>query len=473
MKRPELITSLSRPKFYVNVGCCFDIPTGSPVVGSKGETIINGGIANTTGVVGNGNTFKSTLLHYFMLSAYDKINASKTVETLMQTYDTEVNVSPERLRGLANKFDYINKDNLFNQETGEWIITDKSIYNAEEWMESQREFLLERKKTEKGNLVSSPFLTLEGKPLKLMPFLFTEVDSLSEFETTATVDMATKNELGDKSTNTLFMRQGLMKTKFLMELPKLSHNTNTNFLITAHVGQEINMATGPMAPQPQKKLQHLKGGNKIKGVSDKFFFLMSNLWHVFNVVPLINQSNRTVEYPLKDVLEKETELNVLKVRQLRGKSGPSGYILDTIVSQTEGILGSLTEFHKIKAEGRYGLTGSNIKYHLDIMPEVTLSRPTIRSLLDNDAKLRRAVNITSELLQIEEYWSGHFQELICTPKELYDDLKDLGYDWDELLNTRGWWTYDQYADYLPNFLSTVDLLKMRKGLYTPYWYKKT
>jgi hypothetical protein len=37
-----------------------------------------------------------------------------------------------------------------------------------------------------------------------------------------------------------------------------------------------------------------------------------------------------------------------------------------------------------------------------------------------------------------------------------------------LLNTRGWWTLDNDKQEVP-FLSTLDLLRMRKGLYHPYW----
>ena len=60
----------------------------------------------------------------------------------------------------------------------------------------------------------------------------------------------------------------------------------------------------------------------------------------------------------------------------------------------------------------------------------------------------------------------------CTPAELYQDLKDMGYDWDKLLDTRGYWLINQYdKDNVP-YLHTVDLLKMRKGLYHPWWYDK-
>jgi hypothetical protein len=156
------------------------------------------------------------------------------------------------------------------------------------------------------------------------------------------------------------------------------------------------------------------------------------------------------------------------LKQLRSKSGPSGNTIEIIVSQTEGVLPGLTEFNYIKDSGRFGLNGSLQNYALDIYPECKLSRTTVRGKLDKDSKLRRAMNITSELCQIQEYFKAQ-SEYFCTPAELYKDLKELGYDWDMILSqTRGWWTVNNEIHPL-KFLSAMDLLRMRKGEYKPYW----
>ena len=85
--------------------------------------------------------------------------------------------------------------------------------------------------------------------------------------------------------------------------------------------------------------------------------------------------------------------------------------------------------------------------------------------------MRRAINITSELYQIKQFWPQIVDEGIwCEPHELYEDLKKKGYDWDQLLSTRGWWAPNQYKHPVP-YLSTVDLLRMRAGTYKPYWMK--
>jgi len=130
---------------------------------------------------------------------------------------------------------------------------------------------------------------------------------------------------------------------------------------------------------------------------------------------------------------------------------------------------ALSEFHNIKENGRYGIGGNDKYYSLDLLPDVTLSRTTVREKIDNNALLRRALNITSELFQISIYKSEIERiGLLCTPKELYDDLKAQGYDWNMLLQTREYWTINQYDNPVP-YLSSVDLLKMRKGLYFPYF----
>jgi hypothetical protein len=157
------------------------------------------------------------------------------------------------------------------------------------------------------------------------------------------------------------------------------------------------------------------------------------------------------------------------MRQLRSKSGVSGNVYELIVSQREGVLPSLTEFHYIKGADRFGISGTLQHYTLDLYPDVKLGRTTVRSKIDNDPLLRRAINITSELCQMHQYMRD-CKDVLCTPTQLYHDLKEMGYDWNVLLNTRGWWTLNNDEHTVP-YLSTYDLLAMRKGTYKPYWLK--
>jgi len=458
------------PKILINIGALFDVPTGTYITGAKGESILNGGLGQNTGIVGGGNNFKSTTLHYSMLSAANRIFA--TAETAMSTYDTEVNISIDRLEALANKFEYIPKNPITGPEAC-WTLTDKSLEYADKWFADILEYA-EAKEKDKGIRVKltafkDPYT---GGPLEFILPTFVEIDSLSEFEPESTVDMVDKN-IDDS--NTLFMKQGLFKTKLLSALPRVSNGSNTYFLLTAQIGEKIDMATGPAKyQQPSKKLQHLKAGDAIKGVSGKFFYLLNNAWFAHTASVLKNPTTKLAEYPKDSNDTLETDLNIVRMTQLRSKSGPSGYTLEIVVSQTEGIIDYLTEFHHIKTNGRFGLEGNDRSYALVLVPDVKLGRTTVRTKLAESYKLRRAINILSELLQMHKFHHNlKNEDLLCTPEELYKDLKDMGYDWDILLDTRGWWAVDQYNKKIKPFLSTMDLLKMRKGMYIPYWYDKS
>ena len=453
-----------------NIGALLDIPTGYYVKGKHSENVLLGGLGQVTGIVGPGNMGKSLICDYMMLSAANRLFSVH--ETVMQTYDTEMNKHEDRLRGFASRFEFLaDKDVLGN---GLWLCTDKSVLSGDQWFDKLKDYIKQKEKATKEYTYDSPFLERDGKTThKILMPTFTQIDSLSEFDTSATAKIQDENSLGESGGNTIHMRAGLDKTRLLMEIPYLSGIGSNFFLMTAHLGEKVQIATGPYQSIPVKKLQHLAGDRVVKGVSSKFFFLLSNCWQLLDAKPLVNQGTKAPEYPRDSVENNDAgslDLSLTSIKQLRSKSGPSGYVIQLIVSQTEGVLPSLTEFHYLKDNDRFGLDGNLQSYSLDIYPDVKLSRTTVRSKIDDDPKLRRALNITAELSQMHQFHRG-LGDLLCTAKELYNGIKEQGYDWDMILSeTRGWWTLDN--DKAPGkFLSTKDLLEMRKGLYKPYWLK--
>ena len=453
-------------KVMINIGALFDIATGTYLQGMRGEWILNGGQATLEGVVGIGNNFKTTIQNYKQFKAMSRMSPNCSGST----YDTEVNVHEWHLADLISRIPELAGEDIL--DTMRWVITDKTVYGGTEWYEKQRGFLQGKIKDRAKLLVKTPFWNRERTgPLEIILPTFTSMDSFTEFETDDVETMQNKNELGDSGGNTIHMRQGLAKLRLLMEAPRLNSGGYNWLSMTAHIGKESTMQNaGPGGSVPIQKLKHLKNGDKIKGTTDKFTFMTHNCWHCFNSMPMI-EDDKTPTYPSDstDKHKMDTDLNLVTLRNLRSKSGITGMAQQIIVSQTEGVLDGLTEFHHIKEQGRYGLEGSNINYALSLLPDVKLGRTTVRGKIDTDHKLRRALNITSEMCQMSYLWRTLEEGLLCTPKELYDDLKAKGYDWDVLLATRGWWTVDEKAHPEP-FLSTMDLLKMRKGEYHPYWH---
>lgn len=460
------------PKIYIPIGCLMDIPTASIITGAKGETIFNGGLGQVIGVVGAGNNFKSTLIHYMTLSAASKI--AEATKTYILTYDTEVNISFDRLERFASEFPSLGEQPILGNDPM-WAIMDKSNMPANKFGDNLFEYMDQKVADKKGYVTIECMLDpYTHKPMSIPVPTFVEIDSFTEFEAASVAEMLS-GDLDAKDTNTYAMKQGGFKTKFLSQLPGRCPQSSTYVLVTAHTGDKVNMGLQPWE-EPSKKLQFLKTGDSIKSVGSKFSFLTNIAYQAHTGSAFYNQGTKGPEYPKdpNDILK--SDLNKVTLTTLRSKSGPSGGNIEVLISQTEGVLPTLTEFHYLRQNKSgtpgFGISGNDRSYSLDLYPDVSLSRTTVRSKIDNDPKLRRAINITAELHQLPIYHRVILDtDLYCTPAELYKDLKEMGYDWDALLNTRGYWTLNQYSHPVP-YLSTVDLLKMRKGLYKPYWMDK-
>lgn len=454
------IEQIPEVRHLYNTGTLVDIPTGIYLTGKYGESILNGGIGMLSGVVGIGNSFKSTLMDYLALSA-----AGSFPSTRYSIYDTELNKQPHRLQRLAEGIDAWSGVDMFG--TGKIQITDKTLLLANEWYEKKKDQMEAKVKSGKQITVFTPFMNRDGTPMTILYPTFDSVDSFTEFETSDVDTMQSENELGDSGANTIFMRQGQSKTRFLQDVIKHCAKSNTSLLMSAHVGKVIGM--DPRAA-PVKHLQHLKNGDVIKGVTSKFLFLTTVCWQTINSSVLNNDGTKAAEYPRAGAtdIKGDSDLNLVTLSLLRNKNGPSGALIQLIVSQQDGVLSDLSKFHYIKGFDRYGLDGNVQNYCLTLRPDVALSRTKVRGKIDSDPLLRRALTITSELLQINQYYDYLDASVYCTPKQLYEDLKAKGYDWDMLLKTRGSWTVDNHLQDTP-FLTTMDLMRMRAGLYHPYW----
>lgn len=449
-------------KVSYNLGGLLDVPTGRYEVGMYGENILNGGMGSITGVTGFGNNYKTTIMDWMMLVVMSQIPKSQG-----GIYDTEFNVVIPRVSALAAAIKEFNNEDIVRN--GRLQFTDKSVYLGNEWYDKWKEFVKDKEKNIASVSLDTPFIDRDGKTLfkQAIPNI-NIIDSFSEFETQDAANIQDENELGSSGANTLYMRQGISKTRFMQDIPKYISKSNNPMLLSVQIGKKIEM---DLRAAPAKILQYLKNGDVFKGAPPKFTFLTTNCWQAANASPLINDTTKAPEYPRtpEDALKGDTDLQIVTLINLRCKYGPSGLITQLIVSQQEGVQPTLTEFHYVKSMERYGMGGNMQNYFMELLPEVKLSRTVVRGKIDRDAKLRRAILITAEMCQMKWLWHTLKEGYLCTPKELYDDLKAKGYDWDILLATRSWWTYENDKHPIP-FLSTFDLLNMRAGTYHPYWY---
>ena len=458
-------------KPMINIGSCLDIPTCTVELGMKDESIINGGLGNFTGAAGKGNTFKTTVLDGMIYIGMERISSFAPANYL--AYDTEVNNNERHQSYRISNFKYLKK--LHPVESGLFRYSDKVSEAGNKFYDKLMTVLRGKSaKDTKTKMVATPFKYRDtGKPLMVPMPSGGKIDSLSDFTVEADAKNLAENELGDSGGNTLFMRNALMKTRMMLELPEWLIRSSHYLGMVSQVGDEVAMASGPTPPAPKKQLQDMKNGQILKGVGSKFTFATTICWNMIKATPMWNGYKPTdgALYPIESGANKtsnDNDLYEVEMKCIRNKNGPTGFIVNAVVSQSKGLLGSLTEFHFIKSNNYFGLIGSNQNYVSALMPEVKLQRTTIRTKLNENPRLARSINIMSELLQFNQMKPQYVEGIWCDMETLYSDLKKMGYDWNELLDTRGWWAFNQY-DHPEFFLSSIDLLRMRAGLYVPYW----
>lgn len=448
-----------RPMF--NVGALMDIQTGRYVKGQKGENILNGGVSAIEGVTGPGNSMKSTFANYRLLMVL-----LRYVLAMAFVYDTENSSTRLRYQQLAQFLDPTGELSAsLSEEIGRFGFTDAAEYDGTQWFAQLKEIVNERQKEDKK--IPTPFVDRLGNAISIFAPAIGLIDSFSQFQSSAVRNKAEKGEVGESDLNAIAMQNANAKSQVLDALPTLTSKGGFSIIMTAHMGDTIVM---DQYSQPKKKLAFVKNTRKMKKVPEGFTFLTNNLFEITELRPLINQGTKMVEFPRskEDDMKGNTDLMLATVLPIRTKSGITGIPFELIFSQTDGLQATLSEFWYCKTFDRYGLSSNPTTQFIDLYPDVKFTRNTIRELIKADPLFCRAMQITSDMCQMRNLWHDFSDEYLVTPAELYKGLKEKGYDWEVLLKTRTYWTFDQYTNPVP-FLSTKDLLDMYHGTYKPYW----
>jgi hypothetical protein len=452
-----------------NVGAGLDIICGRWYQGKHDESLLNGGCGVMNGFVGGPNLFKTTVGSYKMFRAMARV-----VGSTGSVYETEMNANSGRMEELASYIPEFEGERII--ETERLIHTNRELYTGDEWYEETKDWLAkkyedaQKNKDWKGRL---PFIK-KGTVDELMEMIlptFGMLDSFTDFFTKDVIKMSDDVELGGKGAETMWMRQGIQKTRLMSEFPPLLNKAAHYFFMTAQVGAIFNL--DQYNPE-KKKFAAMQGNIKMKGVTSKFEYLMNSILQFYHIEKLLNSSkDKYPRFPRDehDNVEGDSDLQLLHAIELRGKNGPSGVPIKLVVSQKQGVMPELTEFYgAISHPERFGLVGNDRIYSLALCPDIKLQRTTVRRKIAEHATLRRALNINMELMQMCQLMPElRNQGLLCTAEELFEGVKAQGFDWDQILGgTRGWWTINN-DDHPVKYLSTMDLMRMRIGKYKPYW----
>jgi len=438
---------------YLNTGTLFDIQTGVFVPGDHGGMVLNGGLTTTNAVVGREQMFKSTELFSYVIQAMLRYPLSECY-----VYDTEYSLKKDRLIHFAQALDY----KAFDERM---IIQTPADLSAGEWFANIKKIHAYKIANAKDYMVESPLLDPRtGKRLKVWIPTFVVVDSWSVFSSEQVQEVMDTKVLGSSDTNMIFMKDGIIKKMMLSQIPKMAATAGIYFMLSAHVGNKFEL--NPYAPS-NKSLPLMKSTDKPKTVGSEFNFLMSNYIQMHSVSPLI-ESKEPI-YPLEG--SGDSELNEVVSIMLRCKNNMSGTLLRMVVSQRDGILPDMSNYHYLRKNDYFGLIG-NSREHKPAMTDIVLSRGTVRAKLNDQTnpgnpKLGHALELIAQLSYIQDNWAGNTAgdvDFSMKPKVLAEKLlASDGPTTDDILSSRSWWTYDK-TNTQP-YMSLYDVLAIAQGVY--------
>lgn len=441
------------PTATFNTGSMWDLMTGNAVEGMDGKWYIMGGMSNMImSLQGKGSTYKSTLAASLIMRT---MGIYQGVQMILD--DTENAISRDMIRvcRMAGEF---TKEDLIKRI----LVVPGASNDINSLFEIVKKLCATKEANRKDFIIETPILdvtTLKATVAWMPTFVF--LDSLSEAFSDDEAVLLEEGGFDDKKSKTAYMIDGNKKTLLLRTMRRYCEQYGICFVCTAHVGEMISMDGKPVS----KELQFQKQGEKTKNVGSKFKFLTGILAQT--ATPKIQQdAEYRALYP-SVTGSPGMEINEVVATIQRCKNNMGGYSFPFIISQTDGLLNTVSNFHYLKENGYYGFVSDNkMKQQSVWLPEITLSRNTIRQQISDNYQLRRALEISAYYLYIKKNWATNTMpfDFSRTPKELYDKLNQTPGMIERILNSRSHWVYNaECADAEKEYLSIFDIVTLAQN----------
>lgn len=444
---------------YLNTGTIIDLVNGSFVSNGDGY-VLAGGIPCTRSTSGRGNLGKSTLHNCLTINTWSRCPGAQYL-----LFDDENSQSRERLLASAD---------VPIPSSNEFLITNQTEYYAEDIYAIIADKMEERRKIMKDIMVEIPIINPSTGKKHLMPIpVFFDVDSYSRLPLRQIDDLLsdTKKDINDKDKQTIFMKEGLAKKKMLSQWINMAARYGMYFGFTVHTGNRgPDIGGNPNVPPP-KILPDMRQSDKFRGAGEDVTLLPSMGVDLRGAMQLISDDKTDAQYP--DDTTGPTDQIAMSVVVVRGKAGVgSGAQASIVATKSRGIDSALTNYHLCRVNEYFGMGGKGAaRNHSTVFtPDVSMQRTTVSTKI-RDPKIARAVEILAQLCYINRYWTteGVPIDITIPPEKLAEQLFKTTYAMDDILNSRGWWTYDDSA--YPNpYLSLIDVIAIATNQYTPKYF---
>ena len=434
-----------------NTGSLFDLATGTYDQGKDGKMYLTGGLGcQLNGIVGRNSNFKSTIATSLTMRAANIYN-----DVGMLIFDTENSVMKDRDRALG-----MAEELSGNLDESQVVWLSGANMSLEEFDSKLLDHCKKKEAASKDLMIETPFLDENNKSIMQLAPTFVFIDSLTEAYCGSEEEMmdelhSSKSGLEDSKSNTVFMKDGNRKTLWTRTLRRRCEKYGLVMVVTGHYDQK--MALDMYHPNPKETLFG-KQDWVVKGVGSKFKFL-SSIYAKTEAKSLTDSAGEALyqlgNTPAQDLWEVNMYID-------RCKSMMAGTVTPYVCSQTTGLLNATTYYHYIRSNEYYGCLGSKQKQQLRALPDLTISRNTIRQLADSNQQLRRALEITAHFCFARNNFKSKTEyDFNVDPARVFDWLnsdkqKTLK---EELLNSRGYWTYKEDGKPYYSIFDVLDLLK--------------
>ena len=456
---------------YLNTGGPLDILNGKYIGNVHGGMALSGGIGLTNAVIAKPNRFKSTLMHSSVINAMARFPDSFYVNKDSEYTSSDIN----RIANFSNRFmdDPIKREEHVADLRSRIRLLDAATHDEARSLDAFLDYVKvirdEKIAHAKDYTVEAEVLDPDtGKPYRMLMPTFVGIDSWTE----AVVELLhVKNDeidadTDDSKTKDISMAEGRVKTRLMRQLPRIAAQAGIYFFMTGHLGEKVNMGGRPT----QKDMAYMGQDETVKGMGPKFYFLMSSIWRIANTKPLLYDADKTALYPSEQSMS-STELQELIVSHMRGKNNNSGGQAEMVSSQKFGIQATLSYYNYLRANKYYGL-GNPRSTKSPLLPNEDLGRTKIFDK-SGDPKIARALQLSYELFTIQNTWTlkGQPVDYSISIETFCEKLQKSGYAVDDILNSRGWWTYKGAKDAEQPYLTLPDILMMLDGTYKPKFMK--
>lgn len=466
-------SDVAKARIYLNTGGPLDLLNGKFIPGNNGNWVLSGGLGPTTAVIAEGNKFKSTLLNGASINV-----AARFPESEYFLNDTEFAIEKPRLVQMSTLYlddevkraahiaELDKRTRLYNPGTAKGETLDT-------WVDFMKELRDNKIKHYKDYEVEAEVLDTETmKPQRMLMPTVVGIDSWSEGLIKSVGD---KNEEYDADTESgrfrsINMEEGLHKVRLMRQVQSICVKGGLYLTMSGHLGKKLSMDG-----KPNKKDMAFMGQDEtVKGMGNKFYFAMSSVIKINNTQLVVDKNDaKQSDYPSKGSNVAGNELQRLMVTLVRTKNTLSGDQTTLVSSQKFGIMPGLSYYDFLRNSKYYGLGNPN-KVRNPLLGDMNIGRTVIFDT-SREYRVERALELTYQLFVIQSTWTLLDQPVnYAVPIDVFADklANGSGYAIDDILNSRGWWTYVGAKVDRP-YLSLPDILMMLDGTYKPKLFAVT